>query len=257
MSGLLKRFSPRAAEYTRHRPEYPPALLDFLEEQGWIGIGTEVADVGAGTGIFTEQLIGKGCEVWAVEPNGAMLSMAQNRLQSRSQFHGVPADAEDIRMDDRTVDLVCVAQALHWFDLEAARSEFERILRKPERVALLWNIRDREASPFMAGFEDLIAEYGIDYEAVYERFDDYIGDLDNFFGDSYDHRTFDHPQTVGEQDLIGLVTSYSYMPRPNNENFDEMIESLRELFADHADGGTVDIQYDTELYYGLLSTPVS
>jgi len=250
----VRRFSPRAAEYTRHRPAYPRELLDFLGGEGWVGMGTKVADVGAGTGIFTEQLIGKGCEVWAVEPNGAMLTLAQTRLQSRHQFHGVPADAEDIRIDDETVELVTAAQAFHWFDLEAARSEFDRILQPPGRVALIWNIRDPEASPFMEALEDLIAEYGVDYEAVYDQFDDYIDRLDAFFGDSssYDHRTVDHTQTVDRQGLIGLVTSFSYMPRPNDDDFDAMIEELQTVFDDHADGGTVDVWYDTELYYGRL-----
>ena len=251
------RFSARAAEYTRHRPNYPQALLDFLEGEGWIGIGTQVADVGAGTGIFTEQLIGKGCEVWAVEPNGAMLSMAETRLQGRNQFHAVPADAEDIRIDDGSVDLVTAVQAFHWFDLEAARSEFTRILRSPKRVALVWSVRDPEASPFMEAFDDILQQHALEYDEVFDRLDARLAELDDFFGgtegDAYRHRTFDYTQTVGLQGLFGLVTSFSYMPRPNDDAFDAVIADLQDLFDDYADGGSVDIEYDTELYYGVLS----
>lgn len=256
-SDSVDRFSPRAGEYTRHRPDYPDEALDYLESRGIIDLGTEVADVGAGTGIFTEQLIARGCKVWAVEPNAAMRTLAENDLQSRNMFHSVPADAEDIRMDDDSVDVVTVAQALHWFDIEAAREEFRRILRSPKRVVLLWNIRKFDANPFMEDFEDVVAEYGIDYEDVYERYDKYVDSLDEFFGGDesdgvYTHRTFDHIQPLDRQGLLGLVTSFSYMPRPSDDGFDEMVSDIQGVFDDHAEGGEVEMLYDTEMFFGTL-----
>mgnify|MGYP006306543733 CR=1 FL=1 len=122
----VERFSSRAAEYSRHRPSYPQAALDRLEQEGWVEIGTKVADVGSGTGIFSEQLMGKGCRVWAIEPSSEMRGIAEGTLGSRSQFHSVTGDAGSIPLDDDSVDLVCAAQAFHWFDVEAARRERER-----------------------------------------------------------------------------------------------------------------------------------
>lgn len=253
----VDRFSARAGEYMRHRPEYPQAALDFLEEQDYLGMGTKVADVGSGTSIFTRQLIGKGCEVWAVEPNAAMRTLAETQLGERAMFHSVPADAEDTRLDDGSVELVTAAQAFHWFDAEAAREEFSRILQSPKRVAFLWNIRDREGSPFMEALEDVIRTHGENYDEIVGGYERHVEKLEAFFGGTraegaFDHRTFEHSQTVDEHGLLGLVTSFSYMPRPNDEGFDAMVEALREVFADHAEAGSVEIQYLTELYYGTL-----
>ncbi len=256
-SDSIDRFSPRAGEYDRHRPDYPDALFEHLESRGLVELGTRVADVGAGTGIFSEQLIGRGAEVWAVEPNAAMRTLAENRLQSRSQFHAVPADAEDTRLDDASVELVTAAQAFHWFDAEAAGEEFRRILRPPKRVALVWNIRDVDATPFTEAFEECVAAHGIDYEDVYARYDRYVDSLREFFGGDgeqgvYTHRSFEHRQTLGQTDLLGLVGSFSYMPRPSDEGFEEMIADFQALFDEHVREGTVELRYETQLFFGTL-----
>lgn len=255
----VRRFSSRAGEYARHRPAYAEEALDRLETHGYLEMGTRVADVGAGTGIFTEQLIGRGCEVWAVEPNGAMRSIAETALDDRHQFHSVTGDASDIPLDDDSVELVTAAQAFHWFDREAAREEFLRILEPPERVALVWNIRDRTGSAFMEALEDVLDEHGVDYQEVVDRYEDQTDGLEAFFGgteseDAFRHRSFDYVQTLGLQGLFGLVTSFSYMPRPGTDDFDACVAALQELFEEYAEDGSVDVRYDTELYFGRIAT---
>lgn len=255
----VRRFSPRAGEYARHRPDYPRELFEDLERRGYLEIGTKVADVGSGTGIFTEQLIGKGCEVWAIEPNGAMRSIAETQLMTRNQFHSLTGDASNIPLGDDSVELVTAAQAFHWFDTAGARSEFERILRPPNRVALVWNIRDREASAFMESLEALLDEHGEDYEEVRDAYENQIGRLDSFFdgtrGDgAYELRTFSHRQSVGLHGLLGLVNSFSYMPSPGADEFNAAVEDLEDLFAAHADGGSVELVYETRLFFGTLDT---
>ena len=251
------RFSARAGEYDRHRPDYPDEVLDYLETRDYLDLGTKVAEIGAGTGIFTEQLIGRGCEVWAVEPNAAMRGIAETNLGTRNMFHSVPAEAEDTRIDDETVDLVVAAQAFHWFDLEAAREEFERILQPPGRVALLWNLRDRDGSEFMEELESLIETYAEEYDEVVGTYESQTERLEEFFGGAeaegtYEHRSFEHSQQVGKHGLMGLVTSFSYMPRPNAEDFGDLMGELQDLFDRHAEAGSVEILYDTELYFGTL-----
>ncbi|CAM5234505.1 hypothetical protein SMICM304S_03829 [Streptomyces microflavus] len=68
-SDRARSFDAVAASYAANRPSYPPALLDAIEElSGRPLAGARVADVGAGTGIATALLDGRGARVAAVEP---------------------------------------------------------------------------------------------------------------------------------------------------------------------------------------------
>lgn len=79
-SDSTERFSSRVADYVRYRPDYPPALLDWLHHD--IGVPTEtlIADIGAGTGISTRLFLASGHPVIAVEPNAAMRAAAEQWL---------------------------------------------------------------------------------------------------------------------------------------------------------------------------------
>lgn len=50
------RFSDRVADYVRYRPGYPEGVLTMLRDRGWLKRGTQVADIGSGTGIFLTSL---------------------------------------------------------------------------------------------------------------------------------------------------------------------------------------------------------
>ncbi|HLW15950.1 MAG TPA: SAM-dependent methyltransferase, partial [Actinomycetota bacterium] len=58
-------FDKAADVYERARPGYPQEAIDFIVERLGDGI---VADVAAGTGKFTRELIARGLDVVAIEP---------------------------------------------------------------------------------------------------------------------------------------------------------------------------------------------
>jgi 2-polyprenyl-3-methyl-5-hydroxy-6-metoxy-1,4-benzoquinol methylase len=66
-----KRFTERADNYVKYRPGYPDEAIDLLQNECGLTEGSVVADIGAGTGIFTKKLLNKGYTVYAVEPNQA------------------------------------------------------------------------------------------------------------------------------------------------------------------------------------------
>jgi len=75
-----ERFSSRVADYIRYRPGYPPDLIPLLRARGALADGSVVADIGAGTGIFTRLLLESGNLVYAVEPNVEMRQAAEAAL---------------------------------------------------------------------------------------------------------------------------------------------------------------------------------
>ena len=65
-------FAQAADDYARGRPDYPPAIVDWLRDELRLRPGAEVVDLAAGTGKFTARLIETGARVLAVEPVAAM-----------------------------------------------------------------------------------------------------------------------------------------------------------------------------------------
>lgn len=157
------RFSNRVADYVRARPGYPSAVIDALRDRAGLNGATVVADVGAGTGIFARQLLDEAeCEVIGVEPNEAMRIAMIAAIGPRDRFRAVAGTAEATTLDEGSVDLVTAAQAFHWFDRAAFRRECTRILRPGGRVAILFNDRLTDGSPFLVGYERLLESFGTD-----------------------------------------------------------------------------------------------
>ena len=67
------RFDGKSEIYAKARPKYATELFEYLKNVLNIPAGSVFADIGSGTGIFTEQLLGCGYKVYAVEPNDDML----------------------------------------------------------------------------------------------------------------------------------------------------------------------------------------
>lgn len=132
---LARSFEAIGADYDRYRPGFPPASVDLLLPQP---VGAAL-DLGAGTGKFTELLVGRADHVIAVEPSEAMLAVLRSKLPSVEAHR---ASAEEIPVLDASVDVVAVAQAFHWFDRARACAEIARVLTSGGTLGLIWNHSD-------------------------------------------------------------------------------------------------------------------
>src|SRR6478752_4513249 len=127
-------FANVAESYERRRPGYPPELVSWLAEQLGIGPGTTVADVAAGTGKLTRELVRTGAHVIAVEPLPEMRAQLEAVLPEVEVREGT---AEELPLEDHSVEAITVAAAMHWFDLDRAIDEFLRVLRPDGAVAAI------------------------------------------------------------------------------------------------------------------------
>jgi len=243
-----ERFSDRVADYVRYRPSYPDALLTRLVQTG----AKQVADIGSGTGILTALLLDQFEWVVAVEPNAPMRAAATSWLSGRLNFHSQDAQAEATGLADDSVDLVVAAQAFHWFDLAAARTEFSRILRPGGSVGLIWNSRQVERNAFLRGYEALLQRWCPGYGAIRHRG---VSDaeFDAFFGAGrWERAVYDNAQHLDRAGLHGRLRSSSYAPQPDHPNHTPMMTALDVLFDAHQQDGAVTVYYDTELTIGTL-----
>lgn len=133
-------FSGASASYAAFRPRYPDALFDFLAR---IAPSLDVAwDAGTGTG---QAAVGLARHFKHVIATDASKDQIEHATPDQRITYRV-APAEDSRLDTTSVDLVTVAQALHWFDRNRFWAEVRRVLRPGGAVAI-WTYTLFEITP--------------------------------------------------------------------------------------------------------------
>jgi SAM-dependent methyltransferase len=247
----VDRFSNRVENYVKYRPGYPPEIISLLRTECGLTHQSMVADIGSGTGKLSELFLDNGNRVLAVEPNEAMRVAGERLLNARQNFVSVNGTSEATTLDSASVDFVTAGQAFHWFDPIATRSEFARILRPGGWVALIWNDRKLEATPFLKDYETLLLEFGTDYQEV--RNDKDITGITRFFAPtSYLYKSFPNRQLFDLAGLRGRVLSSSYTPQPDSPKFEPMLKEIEQIFIRNQRDGLVSFDYDTKVFYGQL-----
>lgn len=128
-------FSGHANIYHEARPTYPVALFDWLATQ--TPARDLVWDAGCGNGQASVALADHFKHVFATDPSAKQVENAQAR--ANVEYRVEPAEQGSLA--DASVDLVTVAQALHWFDHASFYSQVRRVL-KPRGVFAAWSYAD-------------------------------------------------------------------------------------------------------------------
>ena len=130
MVAFKDHFSKQAADYAKFRPGYPKELFDYL---GSIAPSRRLAwDCGTGNGQAAVGLASVFDRVVATDASEKQISNAQPH--KRVEYHVAPAENSGIKSG--TVDLLMVAQALHWFDLDRFYVEARRVLKPNGTLAV-------------------------------------------------------------------------------------------------------------------------
>ena len=137
MDPLAERgFADVAADYELGRPGYPPAAIDLAVAGLGLGRDSTVLDLAAGTGKLTRAIAPRVGRVIAVEPSEGMRAALRVATPDVEVLDGL---ADDIPLDDASVDGVVVGDAFHWFATRAALDEIARVLVPRGGLALLFN----------------------------------------------------------------------------------------------------------------------
>jgi hypothetical protein len=245
-----QRFSDRVENYAKFRPDYPDALIGFLIER--LPPPATIGDIGSGTGILSDQLLGAGYTVLGVEPNGPMRLAAERRLGGRPGFQSVAGAAEATTLASGSVEAITCAQSFHWFDRVRTRTEFRRILRAPRLVFLIWN--ERSSRELMEEYDRILQETATEYCRVSQR---NITDADvaDFFAPApVELFYFPHAQRLDREGFLGRVLSSSYVPNVGQPGHDNVMKKMQAFFDKHAHSGRLDFPYQTRLYVAQLNS---
>jgi len=246
------RFSNRADDYAKYRPDYPPELLSALQRHGALTEESVVADIGSGTGILTRQIAPLCAYVYAIEPNRPMRKASLELLRELEQVVVLEGRAENSGLRAESVDLIIAAQAFHWFDIYWTYEEWGRVLRPEGRIALIWNERSVDADAFHQQYEQLLLDFGTDYRSVDHRRISEEQIKQFLEPETLITERMNNSQTLDFDGLKGRLLSSSYVPKESDPNFSEMLRRLQELFDLHSSQGAVTVRYETKLYLGRL-----
>jgi len=156
------------------------------------------------------------------------------------QVEALAGSAEAIPLPDRSVDVVTVAQAWHWVDVERAVAEVARVLRPGGTLGLIWNVRDESV--------DWVAQLGRIMHPGTEH---------DMFSDAppvgppfapIERRDFTWTQALDRATVLDLVASRSYfivLPQDERAAMLADVETLLDTHGDLAGRGGVVMPYIT------------
>ncbi len=247
-------YSRKAEKYARYRWDYASEAIAAICAAAGIGPASVVADIGAGTGILTKWFGARVGRVFAVEPNTEMAAIAARDLAAEPACRVLVAQAERVPLPDGCLDLITVAQAIHWFEPDAARAEFVRLLKPGGWLAVL---RNRDTGDEVSAALSAIStdEYGVTAETDLPRGE--RRPMSFFFGgDDYGYMAFPFAFDQDWPAFIGGVTSASYMPDEGHPAYARFECAARDVFDRFAREGRLAVRGVTELWVGRIRAGV-
>jgi SAM-dependent methyltransferase len=231
----------RAAEtYERARPEYPPEAVAWLADRLDLRAGRTVVDVAAGTGKLTRALLGTGARVLAVEPLAEMRRILREAVPEADALEGT---AEELPLDDSSVDAITVAAAFHWFDIPRALDEFARVLRAGGGLGLVWNVRDQRAQIHQE-LDELLEPHGVGVSQL-RGFDVTQHFPAPRFG-PLEKMEFRHEQHFDAEGLVERIASISFVALLPDEEREELLARVRALGRRYE--APIPFPYRTEVF---------
>ena len=219
-------FASVAREYANFRPGYPPALFEWLARSC---VRNEVAwDCGCGSGQASVALAAHFQRVFATDVSAEQIAAA--KPQDRVVYTVRPA--EHSGLPDASIDLVTVAQALHWFDVQAFYREVRRVVR-PGAVLAIWTYPRPEFvdAALDRGFEDFYASVVGPFWPPERRHVDAGYRTLAFPFDELPHPDFGLDLQWTLPQVLGYVSSWSAVARYKKEKGTDPVPFLESALA--------------------------
>lgn len=243
------RFDGKSEIYAKARPKYALVFFDYLKNTLNIPAGSVFADIGSGTGIFTEQLLNCGYRVFAVEPNDEMRKKAEEKLACNENFFSVNGNDADMNLPDNSADYITAAQAFHWFHPFAFKKECKRVLKPGGKVIIVYNSRDEKASCTQA-----LADLRYKFNSEFHGFSNGINDekCTAFFAGKCQIFRADNTQTYDRQGYINRVLSSSYSLKEGDDRYAEYLNEINTIFDLFSVDNLIAVPTETVAYIGEI-----
>ena len=223
-------FTGRAHAYVNALPGYASYFIEYFRELA--PREAVIADIGAGTGIFTAQLARDGYDnIYAVEPNADMREQLAVTLRPFSSIKIINGTAEATTLADRSVDVITNAQALNRFDINKFRAECARISIRDPYVITVYN--DDEITADYKGSERYKKSAGALYKKPAVRM-------------------FPNPVYFSRDKWLQYFLSMEGVPMEGDAGYESFAAELNERFDRNNTGGTLCLNLTTVVFSGYL-----
>jgi ubiquinone/menaquinone biosynthesis C-methylase UbiE len=146
--------------YDDSRLGYPSEIVEFALATAGVGAGSDALEVGCGTGQLTEQLVGHGFRLTAIDIGASMIAAARRRIDGAAVSFQV-ASFEDFAAADASFDLIVSGTAYHWIDPEIRFRKPARLLR-PGGWLVLLETGERYEDPLAAALRRMWVAHSTD-----------------------------------------------------------------------------------------------
>jgi len=238
-------------KYAKYRWDYAPQAVEEIFQRTGLGSESVVADIGSGTGILTRHFCGRVGQIFAIEPNREMRLEASRQIAQWNNVKLIDAPAEATTLEDHSIHLVTVAQAIHWFEPVSARHEFLRILKPNGWLALLRNNATGDQQFAQAMAEICTPAYGV--QPVHAAPANHISPTYYFGHENAYRAVFPFSFEQDWEEFIGSICSASYMPDEGHPLFPKFESAAHKIFDNFCrdEDGLFEVTGETELIIGL------
>jgi len=224
-------FSKQAADYAKFRPHYPRELFRWL---GSIAPSTELAwDCATGNGQAAVEL----AEVFerVIATDASEKQVANADPHPRVEYRVAPA--ENSGLDADCADLITVAQALHWFDLDKFYAEARRVL-KPRGVLASWAYKLATVTPPVDAlvnhyYSEVVGAFWPAERVLVEKFEEL-----SFPFPEIETPAFQMEAEWNVEELLGYLGTWSatqrFMAAESRDPLEEIEGELREAWGGNA-----------------------
>jgi ubiquinone/menaquinone biosynthesis C-methylase UbiE len=220
------KFTGKAQAYATARPGYPDKCIEYIREL--VSPDAVFADIGAGTGKFTELLARYGYKIFAVEPNADMREQLKSTLSPFPNAKIVYGSAENTTLPDHSVDVIVCAQALNYFDIITYKRECQRIGKTGSITIALYNNIPGIGNP-----------------------DNYNRSTALFFKNPT-VRAFSNPVFYTREKWHKFMLSHAGVPVPSDPDYEGYIKEMDAIFDRENINGLLRLDAVTKVYSEIL-----
>lgn len=132
-------FNQAAEYYDKYRPGYPQEIIDSLISVTGITEGSDLLEIGCGSGKATGQLVGNGFNILGIDPGEDLVCIGNKRFENEN-ISFVKGRFEEYDFEQKKFDVVYAAQSFHWVPQPVGYKKCADVLKDNGYLVLFWNM---------------------------------------------------------------------------------------------------------------------